>query len=317
MSRKRPSVTIAPLNADQVLPSLLSSFTGAAVAHTPITELTVDQIRPRRNQPRRQFNPATLGRLTESVRAHGILQPLTVHLAADGYELIAGERRLRAARAAGLRTVPVRVLPALSEADVQQLSAIENLQREDLSPVDEADAVLDILEVQLGISRLQLTPRLERWKSLKMRDPELLRANDEDRAAIGQLETIFSGLSRGLWTSFVSNRLPVLRLPADLIDAVRGGTLEYTKAVALRSVPAAERPAWLQVAQQHSLAELRVQLRQAQPTPQATATPAQLISHTAAQLADLDWQTLSAGDQRRIGKLLSELSVLLTRAGER
>lgn len=225
------------------------------------TDLAIDAIRPRAQQPRRSFTPESLARLTDSIRAHGILQPLSVHQTAAGYDLISGERRLRAARAANLTTVPVKVFSGLTERQVQQLSAVENLQREDLNPVDEADAVLDILSVELDLPKDQLTPRLERWKSMRMRDPALARVSEDERQAIAQLDTLFRSLSRGEWTSFVSNRLPVLRLPTPLLEAVREGRLDYTKAVALKRAPEGLREALLAESGALSVQQIRQRIQ--------------------------------------------------------
>jgi len=97
----------------------------------------VDRIRPSAWQPRRAFEEAALADLAASIREHGVLQPLLVRPVGDGYELIAGERRLRAAVEAGLREVPVIVMEA-ADLDALQLALVENLQREDLNVLEEA-----------------------------------------------------------------------------------------------------------------------------------------------------------------------------------
>ncbi|WP_162393933.1 ParB/RepB/Spo0J family partition protein [Deinococcus kurensis] len=239
------------------------------------TDLAIDAIRPRAQQPRRSFTPESLARLTDSIRAHGILQPLSVHQTTAGYDLISGERRLRAARAANLTTVPVKVFSDLTERQVQQLSAVENLQREDLNPVDEADAVLDILSVELDLPKDQLTPRLERWKSMRMRDPALARVSEDERQAIAQLDTLFRSLSRAEWTSFVSNRLPVLRLPTPLLEAVREGRLDYTKAVALKRAPEGLREALLAESGALSVQQIRQRIQEVS----RVGTPHEELTH--------------------------------------
>jgi len=197
VTRKRPQVSIGALNAEPAKTSLLSGFTGTA--DVPVVQLRLDQITPRPDQPRRYFSGEALNRLADSIRVHSVIQPLTVHESEGGYQLVAGERRWRAAQSAGLTEVPVRVLKALTDLELKQYSAVENLQREDLNAVDEADAVLDILEAQLGLSKVALTPTLERLKSIRMRDPELSRTTPtlEDRALLEQVEQAFQGLGRG------------------------------------------------------------------------------------------------------------------------
>ena len=99
--------------------------------------LSVDAIRANPDQPRKYFEPEALRELAESIGRYGILQPLTVRRGEDGYELIAGERRLRAAKLAGLRKVPCLAVRS-DEEESALLSLIENLQRSDLNPIEEA-----------------------------------------------------------------------------------------------------------------------------------------------------------------------------------
>ena len=103
-----------------------------------VRRIPVGSIRTGVWQPRRAFRPEPLDELVQSVRERGVLQPLLVRAAGDGFELIAGERRLRAAVAAGLADVPVRVM-AVSDREALEIALIENLQREDLDPIEEAE----------------------------------------------------------------------------------------------------------------------------------------------------------------------------------
>lgn len=289
----------------------MAGFTGDSVAHTQ-TALPVDVIRPRPHQPRRSFSTDTLERLADSVRTHGILQPLSVHRVEDGqYDLISGERRLRAARAAGLTEVPVKVFTGLTERQLQQLAAVENLQREDLNPVDEVDAVMDILSAELGLPREQMTAMLERWKSLKMRDPALARANEEERAAIHRVEALFRGLSRGEWTSFVANRLPVLRLPPTLLDAVRDGRLEYTKAIALRRAPEALRDTLLASAGELSVQQIRQRIREGEGSGHEPQNLGQVLREFRRTVKEERVAALPTEDQTKLTRLLNQAMALL------
>lgn len=102
------------------------------------TMLPISKVEPRADQPRRDFDPETLAELTDSIRRYGVIQPITVRPADGGYyQIIAGERRWRAARDAGLDEVPVRIVEA-DDREAMELALVENLQREDLNPVDEA-----------------------------------------------------------------------------------------------------------------------------------------------------------------------------------
>src|SRR5690606_10644055 len=102
-------------------------------------EIPVVDIEPNPYQPRRHFDPESLAELAASIKEHGVLQPLLVRRKGSGYQLIAGERRWRAAQQAGLRTVPV-VVKELDDRTIMEIALVENLQREDLNPIEEAEA---------------------------------------------------------------------------------------------------------------------------------------------------------------------------------
>ena len=122
--------------------------------------LEVDRIASNPSQPRRFFDEAKIDELANSVRDQGIIQPLVVRRVGDGYELIAGERRLRAARKAGLREVPVIVREA-SNSETLQLALLENLQREDLNPIEEA-AAYQRLQEEFELSQEEIAQKVRR-----------------------------------------------------------------------------------------------------------------------------------------------------------
>jgi len=121
--------------------------------------IAVDQIRPSRQQVRTRFDAEPLGELAESIRLHGVLQPLLVRPLADGYELIAGERRWRAARLAGLQTVPAVVRSDTGNDGQLVLGLIENLQRTDLDPIEEARGLRRLIE-EFGLTHEDVADRL-------------------------------------------------------------------------------------------------------------------------------------------------------------
>ena len=123
--------------------------------------LSVDAIRANPDQPRKYFEPEALRELAESIRRYGILQPLTVRHGEDGYELIAGERRLRAAKLAGLREVPCLAVQS-DEEESALLSLIENLQRQDLHYMEEAAAIAKLIAVY-GLSQEQAARHRGAW----------------------------------------------------------------------------------------------------------------------------------------------------------
>jgi ParB family chromosome partitioning protein len=121
--------------------------------------IAVDQIRPSREQVRTRFDAEPLGELAESIRQHGVLQPILVRRLSDGYELIAGERRWRAARLAGLTAVPAVVRSDTGNDAQLVLGLIENLQRTDLDPIEEARGLHRLIE-EFGLTHEEVAQRL-------------------------------------------------------------------------------------------------------------------------------------------------------------
>lgn len=128
-----------------------------------LRELPIGSVHPNRMQPRRTFDEETLEGLTDSVRELGVLQPILVRPAEDGYELIAGERRWRAAKRAGLATIPAVVRSADDEASLEQ-ALVENLHRQDLSPLEEAAAYQQLIE-DFGLTQDQVAVRVGKSRS--------------------------------------------------------------------------------------------------------------------------------------------------------
>lgn len=140
-------------------------------------ELPISQVRGNPNQPRTVFDDDTLSQLAESIKAAGVVQPVIVRQASDGYELIAGERRLRAARLAGLKMIPAVIRDA-SDADSLALALIENISREDLNPIDTARAYANLQE-DFGITQEVLAAKLGRSRSSVANTLRLLDLPDE------------------------------------------------------------------------------------------------------------------------------------------
>lgn len=144
--------------------------------------LPINQIRPNPQQPRRHFDVEALEELAESIRAYGILQPLTVRKITNGYELVAGERRLRAARIAQLREVPCLVAQ-VGEEDSALLALIENLQRRDLDFWDEAEAIAKLIS-RYQLSQEQAAQKIGKSQSAVANKLRLLRLSDSVRQAL-------------------------------------------------------------------------------------------------------------------------------------
>ena len=109
-----------------------------------VNEIAIETVHANPNQPRKTFNEESLNELAESIRTHGILQPLVVTKIGDYYRIVAGERRFRAAKIAGLSMIPA-IVKELSEKEVREIALVENLQREDLNPMEEAEALYSLL----------------------------------------------------------------------------------------------------------------------------------------------------------------------------
>lgn len=161
-------------------------------------ELNIADIEPDRSQPRKTFDHESLAELAASIREHGILQPILVRPTEDGYKIVAGERRWRAARIAGLSTVPV-IIKDMSDFDAMSVAMVENLQREDLNPVEEAEGYRRLAEAT-GWTQEQIAKQVGRSRPA------------------------------------VSNSLRLLSLPSDALDLLKEGRITTGHAKAILSI---------------------------------------------------------------------------------
>lgn len=159
---------------------------------------SIDDIKPNRFQPRKIFDEKSLKELTDSIREKGILEPLLVRRNNSGFELIAGERRLRAAKLADLNEVPVLIMDA-SDEEAQELAIIENIQREGLNPIEQAEGFKGLIE-KFGLSQEDVAKKV-----------------GKERAT-------------------VANFLRILKLPQDIRDEIAKGTLTMGHAKAILSI---------------------------------------------------------------------------------
>lgn len=170
--------------------------------HCGIKYLSPEEILPNPMQPRRHFAKDGLEELAESIREHGVLQPLTVRLRAGKYELVAGERRLRASKLAGLDEVPCMIMDVNMEQS-SLIALVENLQRRDLDAVEEAEGIYQLIRI-FGMSQEEAASKL------------------------------------GKSQSSVANKLRLLRLPEEVLDLIRGGKLTERHGRAVLRLPSAE-----------------------------------------------------------------------------
>jgi ParB family transcriptional regulator, chromosome partitioning protein len=195
--------------------------------------IPINKIHLPAHQPRRFFDADRLAQLVKSVKEHGILEPLLVRPLDNGdYELVAGERRLRAAREVGLEHVPI-IAKQLDDREAMHVALIENLQREDLNPVEETDAVLSLLELTLSLSRDEVISLFYRSHHAKHRGQDL---GQNVLSQLDSVQEVMEEIGRFSIDSFRSSRLPLLKLPDDVLNTLREGLIEYTKGQAIGRV---------------------------------------------------------------------------------
>lgn len=272
--------------------------------------IALDKIRLPSKQPRHHFDAGKMQQLVASIRQHGILEPLLVRpLDDDYYELVAGERRYRAAKEVGLTDAPV-VIRKLNEQEAWQLALVENLQREDLNPVDETEGLLELLSISQGLSKEDAIALLNRAANAKKRGQEL---TDNVVRQLVDIETLFAATSGITAESFRSHRLPILNLPDELLSALRSGQLSYTKAKAIaRLSDAQQRQRLLKKAinQQLSLSQIQADINALQLS-EAKAVSLKEQVKTAYQKLQKSKCWNDPKRQQQIKKLLTQIEKIL------
>jgi ParB family chromosome partitioning protein len=155
---------------------------GSPTERKGVIMLGIEQIQPDRGQPRRYFDELHILELSESIRAKGVLQPLLVRRDGDGYAIVAGERRWRAAQRAGLREIPC-IVRDVSEPEAFELALIENIQREDLNAIEEAEAYQRLIEYH-GLTQEELAQRVGKDRSTIANALRLLRLPEPIKLAM-------------------------------------------------------------------------------------------------------------------------------------
>ena len=163
-----------------------------------VSEVPLAALRPNPHQPRTEFDPATLNELAESIRAKGVLQPVLVEADRDGtYLIVAGERRVRAAKLAGLQRIPV-IVRQFSDQEKLEIALVENVQRADLTPIEEAQAYRKLMEIGT-LSQEQIAQRVGKDRSTVANALRLLKLPPEVQEALNRKE-ITAGHARALLT---------------------------------------------------------------------------------------------------------------------
>jgi len=158
-------------------------------------EIPIEEVRSNPYQPRKTFSDESLNELAQSIREYGVVQPIIVKKSIKGYELVAGERRTKAAKIAGLVTIPA-IVKEFSDEEMMEIALLENIQREDLNPIDEANSIANILRIR-NLTQEEFAKKF--------------------------------GKSR----SYITNLLGILRLPSVVQDKVKNGVLSMSHARSL------------------------------------------------------------------------------------
>jgi len=162
------------------------------------TEIPIEEIRSNPYQPRKTFSDESLNELAESIKEYGVVQPIIVKKSIKGYELVAGERRTKAAKLAGLITIPA-IVKDFSDEEMMEIALLENIQREDLNPIDEAESIANIINMR-GLTQEDFARKF--------------------------------GKSR----SYITNLLGILRLPKPIQEKVKNGKLSMSHARCLSKI---------------------------------------------------------------------------------
>lgn len=173
----------------------LASLIPQRAASSGITEIALEQIRPNPRQPRGHFDPEQLEALAASIREHGVLQPVLVTETLDGYQLVAGERRFRASQMAGIERIPA-VIRQLADRAQLEVALVENLQRSDLGPLEEAHAYRSLI-AEFGMTHEEIAGRVGRAKSTISNTLRLLDLDEAVQAAVAA-RSITEGHARAI-----------------------------------------------------------------------------------------------------------------------
>jgi ParB family chromosome partitioning protein len=284
-----------------------STDTLAPTLTLPPTQILIPQWRLRR-----YFDKEKLLSLGQSLHKRGFGQPLAVRLVKERYELVVGERRLRAALLLEMHEVPVFVVENLSDSAAIELSLAENLYKESLNPYEETSAILQLLALRLNCDTSDTLTILKRMK----RHHDAATIKTDDVVPIPEAPIVhefFSEWDAMTWESFVKNRLPIFNLPPEILTVLQEGRLEYTKAKLIATIKdEAERSRFLDdaIAQNLSVREIRETL----PTrrteqPEWKRRVEKTSSLLRSERIQVVWE--DSRKRKRLERLLGEIELLL------
>lgn len=219
---------IARVSIAEVLDHDIKTLQSAA----PATTLPITALQSMPHQVRRYFNPEELKALAQNISENGLIQPIVVRkISQDRFEVIAGERRLRAAHLAGLQTVRVSILDVTRERAIK-LNLIENLERSDINPYETAIGVFAVLKLELRVEDSELE-RLLKVAFAQNRKSKAEPVSGSDTPAVKLINRFFASSQRWTLASYINHLLPLRSAPEDIKILLERGQLEYTKAALL------------------------------------------------------------------------------------
>ena len=218
----------------------LAALIPQRAAHaTGSTEISIARVRPNPRQPRQSMDQAELEALAASIREHGVLQPILVTETLEGYQLVAGERRFRASQLAGLERIPA-IVRQLADREQLEIALVENLQREDLGPMEEAHAFRSLLD-DFGMSQDDVATRVGRARSTVANTLRLLDLDPRVQAAVAD-RTISEGHARAIGGLPIDQQPRILGTIAEQQFSVRQTEELVRRLRTSRSVPAPAEP---------------------------------------------------------------------------
>lgn len=266
-----------------------------------VVQVPLSRIQVNLGQPRRYFDEAALQELAQSIQRFGVKQPILLRRLDDSeqLEIVYGERRFRASQLVGKADVPAMIAD-LSAEEAMQVSLMENLQREDLNPFEVALFKLRYLAVTLGEREEDLMEKLPRLHRLVNKNKA-----DAEQDTILVLEKAFQTLG-GSWRTFAVHGVRVLKLPPDILKALKTGSIEYTKALKIASCPPDQHAELLEWAEHHTRDELDEKISTLSPT----ASPAEPVAAFRKAVTPKAYKRLPVDRKARADELMAELMAL-------
>ena len=268
------------------------SSTTSPTATEELLEIEIDLIRPSQRQPRTSFDEAKLKELAQSVSTNGIIQPLIVRRQAGSFELVAGERRWRAAQMAGLRRIPA-IVREIRDEQLLELALIENIQREELNPIEEANAYKKLIE-SLGLTQEQIADRVGRDRTVITNYLRILKLPMEIQGFL-ETERLSFGHARallGLGSGNLQRRLAQRILKNNW--SVRETERRVRQLSQQRQPPAKPKP--VQTNPNYQAAELKLRRR--------LATQVRILPSTPASPGKIEIEFYNAADLNRLYDLI-------------